>query len=304
MNDSRIRSHLLGERLRTVPLAFTVGFVAAIALELFLAVLGTGPGFAVLTVVAYLVVGAALTRLVLRWSGGLITAWAAAFPAMYAFAWRLFSFVGMPPTGAGQFLQPAVELTLGVGTALYVLGVAVRWVLREVGVSPASEEPAEAGVAGSVRRNRRAVLLGGLGGTLIATAGVGHALGWWCRAEPADCTVENGLQRAVDVQISVRRDDTEVFSAAPHLGTWDRATSTREDGAYREARFEEAVPLGCSLPATVTVDVETGDRSVTETVTFPDPELTRSESLMGSTLFVEIRPDAVEMEAGHSIAIA
>lgn len=304
MNRGRIRTHVLGERLRQVPVAFAVGVVAALALELFLALLETGPGFAVLTVITYLVGAAALTSLALRWSGGLVTVWAIAFPAMYAFAWRLFSAVGTPPPRASRFLAPAAALTLGVGTALYVLGTAARWALRRSGLSPASDDPAEAGVAGAVRRNRRAVLLGGFGGALTLTAGVGRALGWWCRAEPADCRVENGLPRTVDVEVTVRRQGDVVFTASPSLGPTDD-TRTGQNGAQKaETTFESAVPIGCSFPATTTVTVAADGRSTTETATFPEPDLSDYESLMGSALDIRVTDEGVEVEARNLIAVA
>jgi hypothetical protein len=120
----RVRTHLVGERPRWIPVAFAAGAVAAVALELFLAVLGTGPGFAVVTVVTYVLGAAGLTRLVLRWPGGLVTVWASVFPPMFAFAWRLFSYVGPGPS-FGQILGPAVAYTLGVGTVWYALGIAL-----------------------------------------------------------------------------------------------------------------------------------------------------------------------------------
>ncbi|WP_436906675.1 hypothetical protein [Halosimplex marinum] len=304
MDRNWLRAHVVGERPKLIPAAFAVGVVAAVAFELFLAVLGTGPGFAVLTVIAYLVGAAALIRLVLRWSGGVVTAWAAAFPSMYAFAWRLFSYVGMPPPDLGRFLPPAVALTLGVGTALYVLGTAVGWMLRRSGLSPASENPAEEGVAGAVRRNRRAVLVGSVGGVLTLTAGVGHALGWWCQAEPATCHVDNELPSAVDARVTVRRADETVFTASPSLGPAEDTQAGSADATPDDARFEEAVPLGCSFPATVTVAVEADDRSATETVTFPEPDLSRSESLFGSVLHIRVTDGDIEIEANYSIAIA
>ncbi|ELZ25014.1 hypothetical protein C475_10724, partial [Halosimplex carlsbadense 2-9-1] len=100
------------------------GVAAAVALELFLAVLSAGSGFAVLTVVTYVIGAAGLTRLVLRWSGGFVTTWAAVFPPMFAFAWRLFSYAGPGPS-FGQILGPAVAYTLGVGTVWYALGAAL-----------------------------------------------------------------------------------------------------------------------------------------------------------------------------------
>ncbi|WP_135363119.1 hypothetical protein [Halosimplex halophilum] len=304
MGRDRLWAHVVGERPRWIPVAFAVGVAAAVGLELFLAVLGTGPGFAVLTVIAYLVGAAALTHLVLRWSGGVVTAWAAAFPSMYAFAWRFFSYVGMPPPDLGRFLPPAVALTLGVGTALYVLGITVGRLLRRSGVSPASENPAEDGVAGAVRRNRRAVLVGSVGGALTLTAGVGHALGWWCRAEPATCHVENELPRAVDAGVTVRRAGETVFTASPSLGPAEDTQAGSATATPDDARFEEAVPLGCSFPATVTVSVEADGRSATETVTFPEPDLSRSETLFGSVLHVRVTDGDTEIEANYSIAIA
>jgi|GEM_PF-3596771 len=122
MSGDLLRGHVVGERPKRIPVAFAVGVVAAIALELFLAVLSAGPGFAVLTVVTYVLGAAGVTRLVLRWSGGLVTVWAGVFPPMFAFAWRLFSYVGPGPS-VGQFLGPAVAYTLGVGTVWYALGV-------------------------------------------------------------------------------------------------------------------------------------------------------------------------------------
>ncbi|QLH84507.1 hypothetical protein [Halosimplex pelagicum] len=303
MIRDRLRAHVVGERPRSIPLGFAVGVVVALALELVLAVLGTGPGFAVLTVVTYVLGAAGLTRLVFRWSGGLVTVWAAVFPPMVAFAWRLFSYVG-PGPGIDQLLGPAVAYTLGLGTVLYVLGAAAQWALRRAGLSSASENPAEEGVAGTVRRNRRAVLVGSVGGAMLMTAGVGHALGWWCRAEPADCHVDNELPRTVDARLTVRRADETVFTASPSLGPAEATQVGSADATPDDARFESAVPLGCSFPATVTVSVEADERSATETVTFPEPDLSPAESLHGSDLDIRVVNDDIEIEANNSIAIA
>ncbi|QPV62396.1 hypothetical protein I7X12_16880 [Halosimplex litoreum] len=64
MNGARLRTHLVGERPKRTPVAFAVGVAAAVALELFLAILGAGGGFAVVTVVSYVIGTAGLTRLV------------------------------------------------------------------------------------------------------------------------------------------------------------------------------------------------------------------------------------------------
>lgn len=302
MNRARPRTHLVGERPRRIPIAFAAGVAAAVALELFLAVLGAGGGFAVVTVVTYVLGAAGMTRFVFRRSSGLGIVWAGVFPPMFAFAWRLFSYVGPGPS-FGQILGPAVAYALGVGTVLYVLGVAARWALRWAGLSSASEQPAEEGVAGAVRRNRRAVLLGTAGGATVLTAGVGHALGWWCRAEPADCHVENDLPTRVDVQIAVQREGETVFEASPSLGPTDDAQAGSAGAAPHEARFESAVALGCSFPATVTVAVEADGRSETETATFPEPDLSRAESLFGSVLDVHVGEDDIEVEGRNLLSV-
>jgi hypothetical protein len=124
MRWDRLRTHVVGERPTRIPVAFAVGVAAAVALELFLAILGAGGGFAVVTVVTYVLGAAGLTYLMLRWSGGLVTVWAGVFPSMFAFVWRLFSYVGPGPS-FGQILGPALAYTLGVGTVWYVLGIAL-----------------------------------------------------------------------------------------------------------------------------------------------------------------------------------
>lgn len=304
MVGTRLRRHVLGENPRRIPAAFAAGVAATVALELFLAVLSAGPGFAVLTVVTYVLGAAGLTCLAFRWSGGLVAVWAAVFPAMFAFAWRLFSYVGVPGPGVGQILGPAAGYTLGLGTVLYGLGTAAAWLFRRLGLSPASENPAEEGVAGAVRRNRRAVLLGTAGGAMALTAAVGYPLGWWCRAEPADFGVENELPRSVDVSVAVRRDDETVFEASPSLGPGIDTETDPEVGPSDDAHFDGVVPLGCSFPATVTVRATAAGQTATETVTFPEPELSASESLTGSNLHVRVTAEGIEIEGGHSIAIA
>ncbi|QLH79526.1 hypothetical protein HZS55_20500 [Halosimplex rubrum] len=124
MSRDRLRAHVVGERPKRIPVAFGVGVAAAVALELLLAALGASGGFAVVTVVTYVLGAAGLTRLVLRWSGGLVTVWGGVFPLMFAFAWRLFSYVGPGPS-FGQILGPAVAYTVGVGTVWYALGIAL-----------------------------------------------------------------------------------------------------------------------------------------------------------------------------------
>ena len=307
MDKDGIRAVFVGEEWNILWTGLVLGVLTVVPLRVLLYLLDSLLYIAPFYLLVYVIVIGTLTTVV-RWvGGGLLPVGIAVFPVVSVASSRHWS-PGLGASSPGTLLVQAFGGALVVGALAYAVVEAiarVRLQMEHVDPTGTSTETMgaetvsdhEAGAVASL--NRRTVLFT-VGGIMTIVVGVfGHLNGWWCKRSPADLGVYNESGTNVDLRISVFQQGDEVFHAEPELGVGEVRNSNV--GHPKDIEYEGAIPIGCSLPEDLTVEIASDSHvSTTRTVTFPPVDPPSGGGVYSeSYLRIELFKDDIKIEADH-----